>query len=235
MPTYGAHEVVIESAAHVIESAALSGTQLERVLQAYRSRIVALRREGTWKYVLIYKNQGYDAGATLAHVHSQIVALPDVPREPAAEYQSAQDYCASNGRCVYCAIVRNERDEGVRIIAENEDFVVFCPFASRVAGESWIMPKAHVSSFDSRDSDPGSLSSALLDLLRRFAKCFEGPSFNYFIHNNPLTEPENPFFHWHLELLPRLQHVAAFEWGSGLYMNSMAPEDAARRLREVRL
>jgi UDPglucose--hexose-1-phosphate uridylyltransferase len=234
MNAIGVHEVVIESPKHVTDLAALSETDIELILQAYRERMFHLRADGRWHYALIYKNQGTEAGATLSHSHSQITALPMVPKEPLEEFEAAKKYYAAAGRCIYCRIARNEREERARIVADDEQFVVFCPFASRVAGETWILPKRHASSFTSEiKEDLSALAYTLRDLLRRLAVRFHAPAFNFFIHSNPLQEPENPYYHWHLEILPKLQYVAAFEWGSGLYMNSLAPEDAARLLRDV--
>jgi UDPglucose--hexose-1-phosphate uridylyltransferase len=227
----GTHEVVIETPKHITDLAALGEMDIERILQAYRERTLSLRSDPRWRYVLIYKNQGTEAGATLQHSHSQIAALPMVPKEPLEEFAAAEKHYAAAGRCIYCTIIESERENGARMIAENSEFLVFCPFASRVAGETWILPKRHISSFDSQNADLSALARALGDLLKRLDLRFDRPAFNYFIRSNPLREPENPYYHWHLEILPKLQYVAGFEWGSGVFMNSLAPEDAARLLR----
>jgi len=230
----GVHEVVIEGPSHVSEIAALSEIEIEQILHAYRLRMLYLRGDSRWRYVLIYKNQGTEAGATLSHGHSQIAALPMVPKESLEEFEGAKNYYATAGRCVYCDIIQRELESNARIVTENDRFIVCCPFASRVAGEIWILPKLHSSHFDSGvSSDLGALAQALREALRRLARCFHEPAFNYFLHSNPLREPENPYYHWHLEILPKLQYFAGFEWGSGFYMNSLAPEEAARLLRHV--
>jgi UDPglucose--hexose-1-phosphate uridylyltransferase len=234
MNATGIHEVVIESSKHVVDVAALSASDVERILHAYQQRMIHLRRDSRWRYILIYKNQGIEAGATLLHIHSQITALPVVPKGPRKEIKAAKQYYAAVGRCIYCDVVQREHEIGIRIIAENKRYVVFCPFASRVAGEMWILPRRHLSCFESSTTaDLRALAHLVRDALTRLARRFHGPGFNYFIHSNPLGAPENPHYHWHLEILPRLQYFAAFESGAGLYMNSMAPEDAARLLREV--
>jgi UDPglucose--hexose-1-phosphate uridylyltransferase len=227
----GAHEVVIETPKHITDLAALGAMDIERIFQAYRERTRALRGDPRWRYVLIYKNQGIEAGATLPHSHSQIAALPLVPQEALAELAAAEKHYAAAGRCIYCKIIETERENGARVIAENPEFLVFCPFASRVAGETWILPKRHISSFDLENADLSALARALSDLSKRLDLQFDRPAFNYFIHSNPLRQPENAYYHWHLEILPKLQYVAGFEWGSGLFLNSLAPEDAARLLR----
>jgi UDPglucose--hexose-1-phosphate uridylyltransferase len=233
MNAAGVHEVVIESPKHVTDLAALGETQVERILQAYWHRMLYLRGDPRWRYVLIYKNQGSEAGATLAHGHSQITALPMVPKDPLEEFEAARNHYASTGGCVYCEILQRESETRARIVAANEQFIVFCPFASRVAGETWILPKRHVSCFDSASTDLRALARSLRETLMRLARRFHEPAFNYFLHSNPLKEPENPYYHWHLEILPKLQYVAGFEWGSGFSMNSLAPEEAARLLRDV--
>jgi UDPglucose--hexose-1-phosphate uridylyltransferase len=230
----GAHEVVIESPRHVINMAALSVTEIELVLHAYRQRLLFWRGAGRWRYALIYKNQGVEAGATLAHGHSQITALPMVPKEAFEELEAGKTYLASAGRCAYCDMAQREREIGQRLVAENDRFIVFCPFASRVAAETWVLPKRHSSCFESGSKDDFlALARALRDILIRLNRCFHEPPFNYFLHSNPLGEPENDYSHWHLEILPKLHQLAGFELGSGCYMNPLPPEDAARLLREV--
>jgi UDPglucose--hexose-1-phosphate uridylyltransferase len=228
----GVHEVIIESATHISEFSALSAAAIERLLQAYRERLRCLRADG-WQYALIYKNQGREAGATLSHGHSQIAALPMVPVEVRHEVAAANTYYATNGRCIYCDLLARERADGARLVLDTGTFMVFCPFAARAAGETWIMPSRHSSSFDLTDaSELSGLAALLRDFFGRLGTRFEHPAFNFFVHCNPLQEPENPAYHWHLEILPKLQSAAGFEWGSGMYMNSLAPEDAARRLRD---
>lgn len=232
----GVHEVVIESPKHVINMAALGERDIELVFHAYRRRLLQWRGDPRWRYALIYKNQGAEAGATLAHGHSQITALPMVPKEPLEEIEAGKKYFASTGRCVYCVIAHRESEIGGRIVLENDRFIVFCPFASRVAGETWILPKRHSSCFESGSkADFLALARSLREALIRLSRRFDEPPLNYFLHNNPLNEPENDHYHWHLEILPKLHHFAGFEWGSGCYMNPLAPEDAARLLRDVAL
>jgi UDPglucose--hexose-1-phosphate uridylyltransferase len=234
MNAAGVHEVVIETPQHVTELAALSELEMERILQAYHQRMFDLSGDARWRYILVYKNQGAEAGATLSHGHSQVAALPMIPREPLDELEAAKNHYAATGQCVYCEILRRERESGARVVLENDRFLVFCPFASRVAGETWIVPTAHSSSFVSlAQSDLTSSAHALLETMRRLSGGFRQPAFNYFLHTNPLHEPDNGYYHWHLEVLPKLQYVAGFEWGSGMYMNSLPPEHAARLLRDV--
>jgi UDPglucose--hexose-1-phosphate uridylyltransferase len=230
----GAHEVIIESPDHVTDMALLGQTQLEAVLRAYRDRIIELRADKRFRYILIYKNQGVEAGATLEHVHSQLIAMPLIPKLVLEEINVAKNSRAANGRCVFCDAVRKETDGGERIVAENARYVVICPFAPRFPYETWILPKQHSSSFElGTQKDHVDLAGILRDTLTRLNRSLNGPAFNYFIHSNPLDQEENDYYHWHMEIIPKLIQVGGFEWGSGSYINIVTPEQSARSLRAV--
>jgi UDPglucose--hexose-1-phosphate uridylyltransferase len=230
----GVHEVIIESPNHVENMAMLSENQIEQVLLAYRERMLHLRRDKRWRYILLYKNQGIEAGATLPHVHSQLIALPWMPKEVADEMTGAQGYFESTGDCLYCEMIRREIRDRNRIVAEHERWVVLCPYASRFSYEAWILPRKHVSNFDASSKDDfAELSRVLRQTLIRLNRQLTNPPFNYTIHSSPLGEAADGFYHWHMEIMPKLTQVAAFELGSGSYINPVAPEDAARLLRKV--
>jgi UDPglucose--hexose-1-phosphate uridylyltransferase len=232
----GVHEVIIESPNHIENMAMLSEDQIEQVLLAYRERMLHLRRDKRWRYILLYKNQGIAAGATLPHVHSQLIALPWVPKEVAQEITGAQGYWESTGDCLYCEMIRREIHDRKRIVAEHDRCVVLCPYASRFSYETWILPRKHLATLDaSRQEDFAELSRVLRQTLIRLNRQLTNPPFNYTIHSSPLGETAHGFYHWHMEIMPKLTQVAAFELGSGSYINPVAPEDAARRLREVAL
>lgn len=236
MPGLGVHEVIIESPQHVVNAAELSEKQLAAVLRGYRERMLALRKDGRWRSVLIYKNQGAPAGATLEHVHSQIVALPEVPELIRAEVDGAKNYYEAEGRCLYCELVRRESAGASRLVAENEQWIVFCPFAARFPFESWIMPKAHAPFFEqTSDGDLAGLARCLRDTLARLERVLDNRSFNYIIHSHPAGDSAAVSYHWHIEILPKLIHAAGFEWGSGMFINPLAPEEAAGLLRQVTL
>jgi UDPglucose--hexose-1-phosphate uridylyltransferase len=230
----GVHEVIIESPEHVVKTQTLSENQIEKILSAYHDRIAQLRNDKRWRYVMIYKNQGVQGGATLEHIHSQLLALPIVPKGVREEITSAKRYHHDYGRCLYCRMIDQEIGDRARLVTEDERFVILCPFASRFPYETWILPKQHASSFES-ESNEGyvHLAHSLQETLIRLDRRLGNPSFNYIIHSNPLNEMENGYYHWHLEILPKLIQVAGFEWGSGSYINPVPPEDAARMLREA--
>ncbi len=236
MSGLGAHEVIVESPVHIESMAMLSESQIEAVLLAYRDRFLQLRADTRWRYILVYKNQGAGAGATLPHVHSQLIALPRVPKEVAEEIEGAKRFYGAAGRCIYCAMLRTESEERRRLVAEHERFIVFCPYAPRFPFELCILPRQHFSHFELQSKDDyTALARALREILTRLERQLDQPPFNYVIHSNPLGEAENTSYHWHMEIMPRLTEVAGFEWGSGAFINTVAPEEAARLLRDLRL
>jgi UDPglucose--hexose-1-phosphate uridylyltransferase len=230
----GVHEVIIESPNHVVNMGMLSEEQFANILRAYRDRMRELENDPRWCYLLVYKNQGERAGATLGHVHSQLVALPAVPKQAVDELNGAKQHYESTGRCIYCAMIQRELERRERLITASEGFVALCPFASRFAYETWILPKNHAAAFEqSSEQDIVALAHAQKDLIIRLNRVLSNPPFNYLIHSIPPQEKLNSHYHWHIEVLPQLARAAGFEWGSGSHMNSVAPEDAARSLRNM--
>jgi UDPglucose--hexose-1-phosphate uridylyltransferase len=231
----GAHEVIIESPKHCLSMAELSEGQVEEVLRAYRQRLVVLQNDERWRSILIYKNEGSAAGATLEHVHSQLLALPIVPREIDQEWRALVSHHDATNRCLYCEMLERERADGRRIVFETAEFMAFCPFASRFPFELCLMPKEHSPAFDAVANDElPELAFMLRQSLRRLAGIVDAP-LNYVIHSAPLREPTRERYHWHLEILPRITKIAGFELASGYYINTVAPEIAAGQLREVAL
>jgi UDPglucose--hexose-1-phosphate uridylyltransferase len=231
----GVHEVIIETPTHCLSMAELSERQIEDVLRAYRQRFIALHDDPRWQSIVIYKNEGSAAGATLPHVHSQLLALPLVPSEVAREWRALVAHRDATGRCLYCEILDNERTDGQRIVVESAAFVGFCPFASRFPFEIWIMPKNHAPFFHTLAKDDlREMAFMLWQCLRRLSGTVDAP-LNFVLHSGPLKESTREHYHWHLEILPRISKIAGFELASGYYINTEAPESAARQLREVSL
>jgi UDPglucose--hexose-1-phosphate uridylyltransferase len=229
----GVHEVIIETPEHVLNTHSLDERQLAAVLRAYRDRMLHLAADKRWRYLLVYKNEGRDAGATLEHVHSQLIALPHVPTEVLDEIRAARRYHRTNSGCLYCAIIKKETGEGARIVSESERFVVLCPFAPRFPFETWILPKIHAACFERcSDQDYEELARCLRQTLTGLHRRLEKVPFNYIIHSAPTSKSSHPYYHWHMEILPKLGRAAGFEWGSGSFMNPIAPEEAARLLRQ---
>jgi UDPglucose--hexose-1-phosphate uridylyltransferase len=230
----GAHEVIIETPQHEVSMARLSDSQFLHILRAYRERALAVGQDKRLRHVLIFKNQGAGAGTTLEHTHSQLLALPIVPQIINEELAGAREYYEREKQCIFCHLIQQESEERARVVAESEDFIVICPFAPRVAFEIWLLPKRHAPRFEhATELEHAGLAFALRQTLVQLKRALDDPPLNYIIHSNQLDEIGNDFYHWHIEILPRLTQLAGFEWGSGYYINSVAPEDAVRVLREA--
>jgi UDPglucose--hexose-1-phosphate uridylyltransferase len=232
----GAHEVIIETPDHARQLPHLDARQVEDVLWAYRARYLDLKKDPRLKYILIFRNHGRVAGASLSHPHSQLVATPMVPGEVAAELEGARRYESYRDRCVYCDILRQETNEGSRLVAENGSFIAFEPYASKFPFETWLLPKRHCASFAAITAQEQTEFAEILgDALRRVDICLSDPPYNYMIHTAPCDSDDRQDFHWHLEILPRLTIAAGFEMGTGIYINVTPPEVAAQCLRQVTL
>jgi UDPglucose--hexose-1-phosphate uridylyltransferase len=232
----GAHEVIIESPDHADTLATISTKQFEEVLWAYRDRIVDLRKDGRLRYALVFKNQGDAAGATLEHSHSQLIALPIIPKRVAEEIAGALEYYNYKERCIYCDIVKQEIKQSERVISEDHDFIAICPYAPKSPFEVWILPKRHESNFESLEKHHyEALSRLFSDILKRMDKVLNIPSYNYILHTAPLKESGMHHYHWHFEIMPKLVRAGGFEWGSGFYINPTPPEEAAKFLREAKV
>ncbi len=232
----GAHEVIIETPDHNETLSAMPVKRVEDVLWSYRDRIEDLKKDRRFSYILVFKNEGESAGATLEHSHSQLIALPIVPKSVIEEVEGAKQHYNLKERCIYCDIIRQETMTGSRMIAENRDFVSFAPFAPRFPFETWIMPKTHSSNYSSGTPEQyANLALILQETLKRLDRILSVPPYNYIIHTSPFRDERNDYFHWHIELMPKLTHVAGFEWGSGFYINPTPPEEAAKFLREAKI
>ena len=230
----GAHEVIIESPDHNLTLASMPEKRMEDILWAYRDRVVDLRQDKRFKYILIFKNHGEAAGASLEHPHSQLIALPILPKHVREELEGAKQYYVYKERCVYCDVVRQELESPIRVIAENDDFVTLAPYAPRFPFETWILPKRHESAFENSSSHIfENLAKSLKLLLMKADVVLDRPAYNLVIHSSPVQEPFNEHYHWHIEFMPKLTKTAGFEWGTGFYINPTPPEEAARFLRET--
>jgi UDPglucose--hexose-1-phosphate uridylyltransferase len=230
----GAHEVIIESPRHQDTLATMSDAAIEDVLWAFRERVQDLKRDQRFRYIIIFKNHGLAAGASLDHSHSQIIALPIVPREVRDEVDGARAHFGAKERCVFCDIVRQETADGRRLIGENGDMVAVAPYAPRFPFETWVLPRRHQSRFeDAPRHEYASLARLLGELLRKMNKALRLPPYNLLIHSAPVAEPVDECYHWHVEIIPKLTKVAGFEWATGFYLNPTSPEEAAEVLRAV--
>lgn len=232
----GAHEVIIESPGHGDSFAYLPREQMSLTFRAFRDRIRDLSHDPRFRYVMIFKNFGKAAGASLEHSHSQLVALPVIPRMVDTELTGSLSYFKYKDRCIFCDIIRQEIRQDVRLVCENEDFVALTPFAPRTPFEMWIMPRRHNSSYEELDDQRlYSLTDIFSETLRRLDSCIPNIPYNFVLHTQPLRSEPLEHYHWHFEIVPKLTSIAGFEWGSGFYINPIPPEDACRYLRDVEL
>ncbi len=230
----GAHEVIIESPNHDDRFSDLPIEQMRLVFRAYRDRIIDLGKDRRFRYVMIFKNYGRAAGASLEHSHSQLVALPILPRMLVSELAGSLSYFKYKDRCIFCDIIRQEIQQDIRLVCQNDHFITVAPFAPRTPFEMWILPKNHSSSYSDIDQQGlTALTEIFRESLGRLDSCIPNIPYNFVLHTQPLRSNPLEHFHWHFEIVPKLTSIAGFEWGSGFYINPMPPEDTCRYLKEV--
>ncbi|MEE8190084.1 MAG: galactose-1-phosphate uridylyltransferase [Candidatus Scalindua sediminis] len=230
----GAHEVIIESPKHVLSLTALDNGSVEEVLWCYRDRLIDLKKDKRFVYGLLFKNVGVAAGASLEHSHSQLIVTPIVPQQVINEMAGAETFYKYRGRCLFCDMIQQEIATDSRIVILAENFIAFAPFASRFPFETWILPRTHDSHFENLQKlEIEELANVLKNTLIRLESALEFPPYNYIIHTTPFHINESEYYHWHIEIIPRVINIAGFEWGTGFYINPMPPEKAAKFLRNT--
>ncbi|MBF0592769.1 MAG: galactose-1-phosphate uridylyltransferase [Nitrospirae bacterium] len=227
----GAHEIVVEHPDHSLSLATMDKKSVEDVLWAFNSRLGDLKKDPRFKYVLIFKNEGEAAGATLEHTHSQLIALPIVPKRVQEEVESARKYFGFMEKCIYCDLIEQELVANKRVIYKNDSYLAISAYAPRVPFETWIIPKHHESSFGPHDNSFTALAEMIQTVLGQFDKILDAPPYNFVLHTSPFVDENNLYYHWHIELMPKLTRTAGFEWGSGFYINPTSPEDATKYMR----
>ena len=231
VPAVGHHEVLIESPKHDEHPADASIPQLTLVINAYIDRLRDLSAKPYVKYVSIFRNHGLEAGASLSHAHSQLIATPSVPQIVKEEMNAAKKYHRENSKCVYCDIIAKER-RGPRFVLENSKFTVFTPYASVNPMEFWVFPRKHETSpLGMQKSQMKVFAETLKECLCRLKLLVNDPPYNYGFHLST-DKATSDYYHWHLEVYPRLAIWAGFEKSTGVYINTMTPEAAAENLRK---
>jgi len=244
----GAHEIIIESPNHDDDIPNMSTEDVQKILIMYRNRLNDLKKDSRFKYVLIFKNYGEAAGASLEHPHSQIIATPITPRTVSAELESAKEHFLLKERCIFCDIINQELKDNKRIIYHDNQYVVMMPFASRFPFEMMIapMPQKHSHDYaDCTDNELYNLAVVLKTTLAKLKKGLNNPAYNFLIHTAPNKNSSKRGnldwntierdFHWHIEIIPRLTKKAGFEWGTGFYINPTPPEEATEYLKKIKL
>ncbi len=223
-PAFGKHEVVVETRAHGAPMGSLTEEQFADAFEVQKERFDSLRKD--FKYVLVFQNYGKDAGASLSHLHTQIAAFPLVPSEVRRKLKGVARYKKATGRCIYCDTVKAERKAGERMVFETQDFAVICPWASAFKYQTMVIPKKHVGGYD---FPVRAFSGVMRRLILAYEKVLGSVSYNYVVH----VSPKGKELHFHLDFLPKLSTPAGVEKGAGIYINSIAPEEAAKALREA--
>lgn len=228
----GHHEVLIESPNHHEDPADAELPQLKLLINAYIDRLRDLSAKPYVQYVSIFRNYGKEAGASLSHAHSQIIATPTVPRILAEEIAASKRFYNQHEKCVFCDIIEKET-KGPRIVLENTHFVVFAPYASVHPLEFWILPKKHAANLlDLTEAEVAAFAETLKASLKALKTLVNDPPYNYGFHMSINREDEN-CYHWHLEVYPRLSIWAGFEKNTGMYINTVKPETSAEELRKA--
>jgi len=232
MKGYGNHEVVIETPVHNRQIGRMSVKEVSFIIEMYHKRYTDLMKRHENMMVIIFRNHGAQAGTSLIHPHSQIIATGMVPHHVRWREEEALHYFDEWGRCVFCDILEYETQYAKRIIYENRYFIAFVPYAAEVPFEIWIMPVKHKADFrDISDTEKANLASALKTVLERLHRKLNNPDYNYIINTSAQYRAKEPQLHWYLQILPRLMTRAGFEIGSGININPSIPEEDAKFLK----
>jgi UDPglucose--hexose-1-phosphate uridylyltransferase len=236
----GCHEVVIETPRHDADLTTLSDEEAAAVIEAYRERYLAHMQHPNIRCVVVFRNRGERAGASLRHPHSQIIATSMVPPAIEARQTWARQQYEDTGRCALCEILSFEADRRERLVIEGDHFLAIVPFAAAGPCELRLVPKRHQASFSEiREDEQAELARLLRRILLRLERVLDDPSYNYAIESASKDEtgsksnPSAPHLHWYLRILPNLVRPGGFELASGLAVNPSVPEADAERLRNA--
>ncbi len=239
----GAHEVIIESPRHDVDLCDLSADHVGLVLTAYGERIRDLRRDFRMRYHMVFRNKGRRAGATIRHPHSQLIGTPVIPPVPKAKLAAAREYYRQKERCLFADLIDQERRSGARVVLETAHHLVLAPYASRLPFELVVYPLRQCHDFvELADDEQADLAELLIGVLGKLRDALADPPYQMMLCNAPNTTARlgRPDYwgtlaydwRWHLEIVPRLEVTAGFETATGLYINPVAPEEAAAYLRD---
>lgn len=229
---YGVHEVFVDSPRHDTAPALMPLADLVTLFGCYRARYRAMAADPRLAHVVIFKNHGGGAGASLAHPHSQLIASPVASRQVLDRVGLFAQHTRDYGGCLACAILADELADGARVLVESPHFVALTPWAALSPFHLWILPRRHYACFgEIADDALVDLAATLRAVLRMLHFGLGDPDYNYVIRSGPLRERTG--YHWYLSIVPRVAKHAGFEFGSGMYINPTWPEDTARFLRDV--
>jgi len=225
-------ELVI-SREHEKPFALLSLTRLKEVFDVYQARYLTLMKEKIVNYVSIFHNEGPKAGATQPHPHSQIITTPLIDIDLKKAILNSKKYFQKTGKCLYCQMNNWEKRFKKRIVFENQDFLVLCPFASKIAFEIVVSPKKHSPYFEKiEEKEKWQLAEAFYVALRKLYKGLNNPDYNFYLHTAPCDGKKYPHYHWHWTILPKTSIWAGFELGAQIEISTIEPERAAEYLKK---
>ncbi|TSD02364.1 MAG: Galactose-1-phosphate uridylyltransferase [Parcubacteria group bacterium Athens0714_25] len=232
MTGFGYHEVLV-TRDHRRHMALLSEMEIAEVFDAYQDRYLSLMKEKNVNYISIFHNHGKEAGASIAHPHSQLMAIPAISPYVKSELDGAENYFRSNGNFVYGIMAEHESQEKTRVVFENDRFIAFCPFSSRAAFEVWVMPKYQQPYFErTNNEDKLKLAEVFKKAMQGIYEALKDPAYNFYIHTAPCDGRDYPSYRWHIEILPHTANWAGFELETGIEISTIQPEVAAEYIRK---
>jgi UDPglucose--hexose-1-phosphate uridylyltransferase len=236
MAGFGVHDVVIETRDHSQAMALMPDAHVADILRIYKTRYDELSLDPRIAQVTIFKNAGAGAGTSLEHPHSQLIATPVTSHQVRERLQAALRHYDEFGGCIFCQMIEEELQEQVRIVLASEHFVALELFASPSPFFTHIYPRRHMASFgDISAKEMADLGRVLRTLLAKLYHGLENPDFNFTIRTAPAECVGVRYFHWYMSVIPRLTHTAGFELGTGMFINTVIPEEAADFLRKVKV
>jgi UDPglucose--hexose-1-phosphate uridylyltransferase len=234
MDGFGAHEVIVENPDHDQNLTTMDIRQVEEVFSVYRERYIALSADRRYESVILFKNNGPGAGTSLSHPHSQIIAMPVTPLMLRHRLDVAREYFDNYGDCIYCHMLEKERETKDRLVLESDNFVVIELFASFFAFETAVYPKWHASNFGAITPEQcRELAGVMQKLLIKLKRALDNPDYNIMVASAPAHEQDLEYYHWFIKIVPRISKAAGFELGSGVFINTVVPEAAAKYLRDA--
>lgn len=228
----GGHEVIILKD-HDKEIFEGGWELINELLGVYQNRYLFYNNDPTIEYAMPIHNLGPEAAASMEHPHSQFFASSILPNLIENEINGSKLFYADKGQCVFCAMVEEEKKQNVRVVAENDDFICFTFFASRFPFEMWILPKKHQLNFEEISTgERENMAKILYDVIEKLNKTLHFPPFNWWIHTSPSEDHAGNFYHWHMEIAPRVSKFGGYEMGSGIVIDVVSPELAAQFLKK---
>jgi UDPglucose--hexose-1-phosphate uridylyltransferase len=232
MSAVGFHEIVV-TRDHEKQIAQFSSAQIKELIDVYQERYLSLMKEKFVNYISIFHNHGIEAGASLSHPHSQIITTPLIDSDLIRAILNSKRYLKTQKRCVYCDMNKWEMKKKERIVFENKDFLVLCPFASKSAFQMIISPKKHLPYFEKiTEKEKWYLAEAFKIVFGKLYKTLDDPAYNFYLHTAPCDGRKYDYYHWHWTILPKTSTWAGFEAGTRMEISTIEPEKAAAILRK---